>query len=323
MKYDTLTIKQQQLNKQRPLPDALVCNLDDWFRVELTYTSNAIEGNTLTRKETALVVEKGLTVGGKTLTEHLEATNHAKALDWVSEQITRSLEQITEKDILKIHEMILKGVDDYNAGHYRSVQACISGSVVILPNAKKVPDLMKDFVKWIKDNKDIHPVELASEIHYRLVTIHPFVDGNGRTARLLMNMVLMMLGYPPAIIRKSDRLAYISALEKAQLGGSKGDYNKIIGKAVERSLDIYLKALKGDSAEPVESDVLLKIGQLAKQAGVNTSTIRYWTKEGLLSVAEITEAGYQMYSTDMIARIQQIQQLKNKRFTLQEIKGEI
>lgn len=323
MKYDTLTIKQQQLNKQRPLPDALVCNLDDWFRVELTYTSNAIEGNTLTRKETALVVEKGLTVGGKTLTEHLEATNHAKALDWVSEQITRSLEQITEKDILKIHEMILKGVDDYNAGHYRSVQACISGSVVILPNAKKVPDLMKDFVKWIKDNKDIHPVELASEIHYRLVTIHPFVDGNGRTARLLMNMVLMMLGYPPAIIRKSDRLAYISALEKAQLGGSKGDYNKIIGKAVERSLDIYLKALKGDSAEPVESDVLLKIGQLAKQAGVNTSTIRYWTKEGLLSVAEITEAGYQMYSTDMIDRIQQIQQLKNKRFTLQEIKGEI
>lgn len=275
MKYDTLTIKQQQLNKQRPLPDALVCNLDDWFRVELTYTSNAIEGNTLTRKETALVVEKGLTVGGKTLTEHLEATNHAKALDWVSEQITRSLEQITEKDIVKIHEMILKGVDDYNAGHYRSVQACISGSAVILPNAKKVPDLMKDFVKWIKDNKDIHPVELASEIHYRLVTIHPFVDGNGRTARLLMNMVLMMLGYPPAIIRKSDRLAYISALEKAQLGGSKGDYNKIIGKAVERSLDIYLKALKGDSAEPVESDVLLKIGQLAKQAGVNTSTIRY------------------------------------------------
>ena len=121
MMYDKLTSKKKQLDSHRPLPDALVRNLDNWFRIELTYTSNAIEGNTLTRHETALVVEKGLTVGGKTLVEHLEATNHAHALDWVKTQIKHKPQDLTEKDILHIHNIILKGIDDSNAGHYRSI----------------------------------------------------------------------------------------------------------------------------------------------------------------------------------------------------------
>lgn len=302
------------------MPDTLVRNLDDWFRVELTYTSNAIEGNTLTRRETALVVEKGLTVGGKSLTEHLEATNHAHALDWVKEQVKRKPSSLTEKDILHIHDIILKGIDDANAGHYRSVPVRISGSAVVLPNPRKVPDLMQDFVEWLKHSGNLHPVELAAEAHYRLVTIHPFVDGNGRTARLLMNMILLMTGYPSAIIRKRDRLAYIGSLEKAQLGGSKDDYLKIIAKAVDRSLDIYLKAANGEDAEQPESDMLLKIGELAKQTGESNSTIRHWTKKGLLDVAEVTEAGYQLYAPDMIERIKQIHALKEQRLTLHEIK---
>jgi len=242
MKYDVLSEKKDELDQYRPLDKALVNNLDEWFRVELTYTSNAIEGNTLTRRETALVVEKGLTVGGKSLTEHLEATNHAHALDWVKDQINRKPKSLTENDILNIHNIILKGIDDENAGHYRSVPVRISGSSVILPNPVKVPDLMQNFQNWFCESSKMHAVELAAEAHYQLVTIHPFVDGNGRTARLLMNLILMMEGYPPAIIRKRDRLAYIGALEQAQLGGSKDNYFKIIAKAVERSLDIYLKA---------------------------------------------------------------------------------
>ena len=324
MNYDKLTDKKKLLDGYRPLPDELVRNLDDWFRVELTYTSNAIEGNTLTRRETALVVEKGLTVGGKSLVEHLEATNHAHALDFVRSQIGRKPRQITAHDILEIHSLILRGIDDVNAGQYRNVSVRISGSRVVLPNPIKVPDLMEEFCAWLAARKKIHPVELAAEAHYRLVTIHPFTDGNGRTARLLMNLLLMMAGYPPAIIRKRDRLAYIAALEKAQLGGSKDDFLKLITKSVDRSLNIYLKAARGeDAASEPDDDKLLKIGELAKQTGKATSTIRHWTKEGLLEVAEITNSGYQLYSPTMIARAKRIMELQEKRLTLPEIRKEL
>jgi len=323
MKISRLREKKELLDSYRPLPAVLVKNLEDWFRVELTYTSNAIEGNTLTRRETALVVEKGLTVGGKTLVEHLEAANHAHALDWVRQQASRSAMQLTEKDVLSIHEIILKGIDSANAGFYRSVPVRISGSTVVLPNPRKVPDLMEAFVTWLQQGPDLHPVELAAEAHYRLVTIHPFADGNGRTARLLMNLILLMTGYPTAIIRKLDREAYLTALEKAQLGGSQDDYLQLIYKAVNRSLDIYLRAARGEDAEGEVDDTLLKIGELAKRTGENNSTIRYWTKEGLLEVAEVTESGYQLYSPEMIKRVEQIYFLKKERLTLQEIKERI
>ena len=323
MKFDELTHKKHRLDGFRPLPDTLVRNLDDWFRIELTYTSNALEGNTLTRRETALVVEKGLTVGGKSLMEHLEATSHAHALDWVKRQIGRNPASLTEEDILHIHNLILKGIDDRNAGHYRSVPVRISGSAVVLPNPRKVPDLMQAFAQWLADDRKAHPVERAAEAHYRLVTIHPFADGNGRSARLLMNMILLMSGYPAALIRKRDRLAYIGSLEKAQLGGSRDDYFKIIAKAVDRSLDIYLKAAAGEAAEPADGDKLLKIGELAKQAGESNSTIRYWTEQGLLSVADITESGYRLYAPETVERIGRIQALKERRLTLRDIKDRL
>ena len=118
-------------------------------------------------------------------------------------------------------------------------------------------------------------------------------------------------------------MAYIGSLEKAQLGGSKDDYFKIITNAIDRSLSIYLKAAAGEDADPDESDKLLKIGELAKQSGESNSTIRHWTQKGLLSVAEVTEAGYQLYASDMIHRIKQINTLKEQRFTLQEIKEKL
>ena len=322
MNYKKLTEKKKILDKNRPFDKALIKNLEEWFRIELTYTSNAIEGNTLSRAETALVVEKGLTIGGKSITEHLEATNHALALDFIKEQIKRKPSDLKEKDILKIHEIIFDRIDRENAGFYRRVPVRISGSAVVLPNPKKVQTLMDDFFKWLKNETKMHAVELASEAHYRFVTIHPFVDGNGRTARLLMNMILMMKGFPPAIIKKNDRLAYIKSLEKPQLvngeGDSKNDYFKLISSAVDRSLNIYLKAIDGESAEP-ESDKLLKIGELAKATNLIVTTIRHWTKEGLLEVAEITESGYHMFSEEMIERVRRIEEMKEKGMTLNEI----
>lgn len=324
MRYDLLDKKKKKLDDLRPLSSELTKNLEEWFKVELTYTSNAIEGNTLSRKETAIVVEKGLTIGGKTLVEHLEATNHAKALDVINKLAKKKYYEITERDILAIHYAILHGIDDYNAGHYRHVPVRISGSSVIMPNPAKVPLLMTDFISWLNRGKNIHPVELAGEAHYRLVTIHPFSDGNGRTARLLMNLILVMEGYPPAIIRPQERLPYITSLEIAQLGGSKEKYQKIIYNAANRSLDIYLKAIMGEEPSDIgKSERLMKIGELAKAVNENVSTIRFWTKVGLLEIADITDSNYQLYSQEALERCKKIQQLKKQRATINEIKDKL
>ncbi len=326
MHFEKLTEKKALLDQHRPLPPELLQNLEQWFLVELTYTSNAIEGNTLTRRETAVVVEKGLTVSGKSLVEHLEATNHAAALRGIMELVSVKTSDLSESTVLDIHNTILRGIDDGNAEHYRSVPVRISGSEVILPNPRKVPDLMAHFIENITTESNLHPVELAAEAHYQLVTIHPFVDGNGRTARLLMNLILMQHGFPPALIRKRDRLRYIGSLEKAQLGGSKDAYYKIIAAAVDRSLDIYLKALS-DSPDGVSktttSQLLMRIGQLAKATGESNATLRYWTKEGLLEVADVTEAGYQLYAPEMVDKVACIRDLQAQRFTIKEIKAKL
>ena len=324
MNFEPLTAKKAKLDALRPLPATQLRNLEEWFRVELTYTSNAIEGNTLTRAETALVVEKGLTVGGKSLVEHLEASNHVGALDWIGEQVKRSPSSITQRDILTIHEMILRRIDDENAGRFRNVGVRISGSMVVLPNPLKLTSLMDAFEQWLRNPEDgVHPVMVAAEAHYKLVSIHPFTDGNGRTARLLMNMILLMHGFPPAIIRPRDRLAYLNALEKGQLGNSKEDFLKLIAEAVDRSLDIYLKTAANEDIEPEREASLLTIGKLAKATDTVNSTLRHWVKEGLLKVADTTPSGYQLFEREMIERVNRIRSLQTQRLTLIEIKAEL
>ena len=171
MKYDSLIQKKRRLDESRPFSPEVLHNLERWFLIELTYTSNALEGNTLTRLETAVVVEKGLTVGGKTLAEHLEATNHAAALRKVLEIARSPVSTLTEHILLDLHSMILRGIDDANAGRYRSIPVRISGSRVVLPNPAKVAVLMSDFLRDLLAMAGSHPVEIAAEAHYRLVTI--------------------------------------------------------------------------------------------------------------------------------------------------------
>ena len=324
-KLKQLTEKKHRLDKYRPLPPELVKNLEDWFRVELTYTSNAIEGNTLTRQETALVVEKGITVEGKSLKEHLEAINHAQALEFIKTLIKKKREELKEVDILDIHKIIIAKIDDTNAGRYRTVPVRIAGSTVVMPNAIKVPDLMKEFIKWLTSPNKNHAIKISANAHYKLVSIHPFVDGNGRTARLLMNLLLMQNGYPPALIRKEDRRRYINSIEQGQLKGNLQDYYEIILEAVERSLDIYLEALEPkETKEGVKMNELLKIGELAKETGETVYTVRFWTKEGLLIVKDFTKGGYQLYEPSMIERVKEIRRLQEeKRITITEIKERI
>jgi len=313
--------KKQRLDSYRPFSADLAANQREWFRIELTYTSNAIEGNTLSRAETALIVEKGLTVEGKTLTEHLEAINHADAFDWIMKRIDSGKQDITENTILDLHRLILQKIDDTNAGRFRTIPVRIAGSRAVMPNPMKVPALMSQFVSWLK-NCDGRPVTIAVDAHFKLVSIHPFVDGNGRTARLLMNLLLMQAGYPPAIIRKEDRRQYINSIEKAQLGGSLSDYYALIYESVNRSLDIYLNALENKEQEKViVKKSALKIGELAKLAGETVPTIRHWTKEGLLNIAGYTRGGYQLYSPDCTAIARKIRKLQDtRRLTLAEIR---
>ncbi len=317
----SLQEKKQQLDAFRPFPIDFVKNIQEWFKIELTYTSNAIEGNTLSRAETALIVEKGLTVEGKTLTEHLEAVNHAQAFDWIMKQIDTNKQGITENTILDIHKLILQKIDDANAGRYRTVPVRIAGSTVIMPNAMKVPELMSEFILWLHTN-DTHTVTTAIDAHLKLVSIHPFTDGNGRTARLLMNLLLMQDGYPPAIIKKEDRKRYILSIEKAQLNSSQVDYYALMYEAVDHSLDMYLDAFEGKEQEDIlEEKQLLKIGELAKLVGETVPTIRHWTKEGLLGVSRYTKGGYQLYSQNQVDVVRKIKTLQDKdRLTLAEIK---
>ncbi len=318
--------QKKKLESFRPLSPDLVKNLDEWFKVELTYTSNAIEGNTLSRQETALVVEKGITIGGKSLNEHLEAINHAQALVFIKNLVGKKRTEITEKDLLDVHHVILSKIDDVNAGRYRNVPVRIAGSTVVMPNPLKVPELMSEFMKWLHSKNTDHPVKFAADAHFKFVSIHPFFDGNGRTARLLMNLLLMQESYPPALIKKEDRLKYINAIEKGQLSGDLADYYQIMYESVGTSLDIYLKAV--DHKEPTENKKsestkkkLLKIGELAKAAHENVPTIRFWTQEGLLEVAEHSPGGYQLYDEQMIGRAKNIRQLQEeKRLTIKELK---
>jgi len=241
---EKLKTKKQKLDKYKPLPAELIKNLSQWFNVELTYTSNAIEGNTLNRTETAVVVEKGLTIGGKTVKEHLEALNHGIALSFVEKKlISKKREQLTVDDILSIHSLILRTIDDEHAGIYRTVAVRIAGSPVVLPNPMKVPELMSNFMNWLH-NSTGNPVIISADAHLKFVGIHPFVDGNGRTARLLMNLLLMQEGYPPVIIHPEERVRYIDALEKAHLKNDPDDFYKLIVEVVDRSLDIYLEAVE-------------------------------------------------------------------------------
>lgn len=238
--------KKQQLEALKPFDPGALKRLEESFNIELTYNSNAIEGNSLSLRETKLVVEEGLTIGGKTLREHLEATNHQKAIEFVKSLLKK--QEIREIDVLELHALILDRIDPYNAGFYRKVGVRISGTDYTPPNFLKVPDLMMEVYKKLNEKKG-EPIEQAALIHLLFVFIHPFIDGNGRTARLLTNLYLMRNGYPPIIYLRAERNKYIRSIMRAQLEKDPSEFINFTAKAVERSLDVYLDSLGAESHE--------------------------------------------------------------------------
>ncbi len=244
--YGRILKKKRALDKLRPFNRGALAKLQETFRVDLTYNSNAIEGNSLSLSETKLVLEEGLTIGGKTMREHLEVTNHSKAIDFVESLVNKS--GIEEMDVLNLHAMILDRIDPENAGFYRHGQVRISGTDYSPPNPVKVPALMQEVYAILK-TKGGEPIETAAKLHQKFVDIHPFIDGNGRTARLLVNLYLMRNGYPPVIILRAERKKYINMIVKAREENDITPFANFIAKAVERSIDIYRDSLGENPGE--------------------------------------------------------------------------
>lgn len=229
--------KKSKIDSIRPLEQEALKQLEQWYDVELTYTSNALEGNTLTRSETAIVLEKGITVRGKPLKDHEEAVDHFEAIKFVRD-LVKDPRPISERDVCDIHRLVVAKTQSDQAGQYSKFERRIAGSKVKLASPEEIPALMGDFGQWL--NQAESTPDNAIEAHLKLVTIHPFSDGNGRTARLLMNLELMRGGYPPIIIHPEHRPDYIDSLEKAQLTGDSTDFKNFLLERLESSLDEYL-----------------------------------------------------------------------------------
>lgn len=219
--------------------------ITDALAIEYTFESNKIEGNTLTLRETEMVINKGLTVSGKSMREHLEAINHSEAIAYI-QQLVADKSFFTERELLSIHNLILRGIHPEDAGKYRSVQVMIQGSLHLPPSPFEIKRNMDDYFYWYQRNhKVVHPIVLAAEMHERLVTIHPFIDGNGRTARLVMNMILLQHGFVIANIKgdTSSRMAYYDALESVQVQLSKDNFIKFVAEVEKQNLERYLSIL--------------------------------------------------------------------------------
>ena len=237
----SIAAKKAELDRLRSLSCGALAQLQKHYDVELTFTSNAIEGNTLTLRETAEVIEHGITVGGKSLRDHLEAVDHYEAVQWMR-ALAAQTAAFDEAAVCELHRRIVARSQPGIAGLYSTFPRRIAGSSVVFPNPAKIPALMEEFGAWLKAEPATPAT--AFDAHFRLTAIHPFSDGNGRAARLLMNLVLIRAGYPPIAVRPEDRKTYLDALERRSLAGDLRPFQTLMFERLDATLAEYLSALQ-------------------------------------------------------------------------------
>ena len=229
--------KRRKLSKIRPLDRHQLALLKREMEIEFVYNSTTIEGNSLTLNETRLVLEEGITIKGKPLREHFDVINQREAMETL-EQWAKKRKAVEEKDILELHRITLKGISKEWAGRYKTVQNRVLGSAVKRTPPYLVKQEMGKLAEYINKNPDkLHTIELAAIAHQMLAKIHPFLDGNGRCARLLSNMILMKNGYPPNTILNNERKKYFETIEKAHLG-NKEPFINFFARSLERMIDL-------------------------------------------------------------------------------------
>ncbi|GHO89155.1 Fic family protein [Dictyobacter formicarum] len=266
----------------RPLPAGTVARLNEDLKIMLTHHSTAIEGNTLTLNETAMVIEYGMTVGGHSLREYKETENHASAYEYVVSLVTGSQEPITQETILILHQQVMRGIlDETQTGTWRTVPVYIRGSNMTPPPARDVPRRMREWEQWVngKQGQQYDPVTRAAIAHHGFEAVHPFPDGNGRVGRLLLNLMLMREGYPPALVLKDWRIRYIHALDTGNTGNY-GPLVNVIGQAVEGSLDLYVEACATIPA--TEEEDTLPLPELAREFGYDPEALSWAARYGRL-----------------------------------------
>lgn len=270
--------KRKKLNQYRPLSPVLLKKIRAELNLMMTYNSNAIEGNSLTLKETFLVIKEGLTVKGKPLKDHLEAKNHYEAIDYLYKITDRkSVIKPSEKLIKELHYLITSDTLKEEGGKYRNSNVIISGSKHRPPLPGVISELMNKLILfWRKNERKLHPIELSALIHHRLVFIHPFVDGNGRVARTIMNLILLKHGYPLAVILKNDRKKYYQYLSSADRENF-APFVNFVAQTVERSLDIYLNIISNSKSE------WLPLSVLAKKFHLTQKHLNFLSRTGKLS----------------------------------------
>lgn len=293
-----LVEKRQALDLQRPLSPAIVAKLYEDLRVRLTYHSNAIEGNTLDLGETQLVIAHGITIGGHTLQEHLEAINHAAAFGFVLD-LARQEAPLDKATLLQLHALITKDLVG-TPGAYRTGAVFISGSEHRPPHHSQVPGLMRDWFAWLGDEGQTYPpIIRAALAHEMLLAIHPFLDGNGRTARLILNLQLMQAGYPVTLLLQGWRQTYIRALERAH----HGQYNplvNVVGRAVEAGLDLFLEA-----CDAVPQELQRPLREVAMICAIDADYLSWLLREGRVAGTKrggrwcTSEAAVQRYQAEV------------------------
>ena len=241
--FEDIDRLKQRLDELRPLNPYMLKSLQADLIVRWTYHSNAIEGNTLTLLETKVVLENGITIGGKTLREHFEAINHRDAIIYI-QQIIQQDEALSEWQIRNIHQLILKNIDDTHAGRYRNVNVAISGASHTPPDHVVLPEKMAQLLDWYHNQAaHLHPIERAARLHADFVGIHPFIDGNGRTSRLLMNLELMKAGYLPCVLTVDSRLQYYEALDAWMAKNQTQPFIQLIADAQRDAFKQYQRLL--------------------------------------------------------------------------------
>lgn len=280
--FERIQEKKRKLNKLRPLDKFSLKKLKEEFLIEYIYNSTSIEGNTLSLNETKLVLEEGITIGGKSLREHLDVTNQKEAFAWIENWIKQK-KAIREADILTLHQITLKGISEYWAGKYKTSENRIIGSQLKTTAPYKVQSEMGNLVHKLNINPEKwNPIELAAVAHHEIARIHPFIDGNGRVARLLCNLILMRNSYPPIIIRNKDRKKYFTCLEKAHFGNL-NFFIDFIAKMEEESLIRYLNAL----TKTIPSNELLPLRVLARETPYSQEYLSLLARRAILPATKI------------------------------------
>jgi Fic family protein len=236
--YERIDADKAKIDAVRPFEGDLPARLQQYYRIGLTWSSNALEGNTLTITETKVILEDGLTVGGHPLREIYEVTGHGDAYDYMFTLIKSR--EITIESVKTMHRLFYKSIDEENAGIWRKKAIFVTGTDFVFPKWQDLPEEMQRIETWAAENREeVHPVDFAALLHLKFVTAHPFVDGNGRVARLLMNLALIQDGYMLAIIPPIARLEYINAIKRAQLEGDTLPFREFIAERVcETQLEV-------------------------------------------------------------------------------------